>query len=521
MASLASISGLNSYPSVVVVPQNEFNELYNKIQNISKREDEKENNISFLNSITLEQLRLQSTEGKTKGASILWCLANYAMYHHENLIPILSIVWKKFAEQLSIDDLRCSAESGDFEGTSVLWNIAFTFNPAGNPGIFLEVWEKFIDEISIDDLRVKCKAGQFINISMFQMICFCTQCASQMFTILSQMLNKGITLDDLRPEKTAMSSALWCFTTKELFTLIYKKFGNALLDHLQAAVDDASILFMRMQGATTGGGLQDREFVEEILAQMPNAYDANECVCTSEKAEWTKKNIYTKLAEAAEWGAKIAALIAARNAFFDELARIQAQEKQIQEKQTQAEQDQREPVQEMPEEQDQIDFSKLQHLAQTAAQAGYHNAYYDLGMLLKKHAPLQSKACKALAKIPKESCYYDQTLIELQQMYFALATEEAGSRKQHYLNKATEVALKLPQVLCISTIQEIAFLYIKGLTKSHAVDRNILPKYIVEVLDKNRTPEWCFEVFDDLIQTMHLKEEHAAFQKRTRHLPAA
>ncbi len=108
--------------------------------------------------------------------------------------------------------------------------------------------------------------------------------------------------------------------------------------------------------------------------------------------------------------------------------------------------------------------------------------------------------------------------IELQQMYFALAIE-TGSRKKIYLKKATKVALKLPPTLRVSAIQEIAFLYMNGTMKTHGVDRNILPKHILEVLDEKRTPDWCFEVFDDLIETLGLKAELATIKKRTRHLP--
>lgn len=232
-----------------------------------------------------------------------------------------------------------------------------------------------------------------------------------------------------------------------------------------------------------------RGIIEDILAYVPY-------VCSNDELLFKPNNDKPSIAELLQkgpyWSHQMTKLIAARNAFFVELAKLE--------------------VNPHP-----TDFKQIKRLAREALDAGYLNAFYELGKMFNKNL-LEIEACKAYAKVPRNSRDYDQAIQIVQVKYFSLAISPNASERTKYFKKSLKFALKLPDALRLELIQKIAWCYItegkdKGLT-----DFNIVPEHYLLAMHRKTKVTWCFKVFDDIKKAKMLEEKCAAQEKRIQQL---
>ena len=152
------------------------------------------------------------------------------------------------------------------------------------------------------------------------------------------------------------------------------------------------------------------------------------------------------------------------------------------------------------------DIQRLFTQAKKATDAGYANAFYDLGQFFYELG-LTDKAFEAQKEVPNNSWHYSQTIIELCEHTFnlVLASLENPAVRIRHIQEALRFALLADDNNRPLLIQRIASIYIENKMNNSSV--KLVPNEWLEAMNNNTPVDWCINRFDEIKKLRILEEK--------------
>jgi hypothetical protein len=144
-------------------------------------------------------------------------------------------------------------------------------------------------------------------------------------------------------------------------------------------------------------------------------------------------------------------------------------------------------------------FDNITSLAQSAHHAGFHSAYYYLAyyFLGKGHIELSDQV---MEKVSLRSIHFEELLYEKVRTLCKGVLADQSNRVQ-FLTEALQFARQIPsQRLRYKVYLEIANTYL--LNHQNGAHQFSLPLDLLEAIDLNPPPQWCFSKFD-IVKTQY------------------
>lgn len=432
------------------------------------------------------------------GKSALWHIIDAAGFgQHEAFLA----VWERFSQQIPLEEILTVPKESHFKELTTLWLLSVAaFN--GKPEAFMAVWQRFGQQIPLVALLTAPQEGYGKGKSVLWFLSAAAKNKSEAFLAVWQRFGQQIPLEALlsEPEKGRVGNVLWNLSIAagsgkpEAFMAVWQCFSQLItLETLLAGGNDAdsALLYICMSSDDKRLNLlfnQKRWQIDELLKGCSALYILSTSVDLN--IEWwetllqqkkgilpeSKLDFFDEHLKVRLEKLKLMPLVNARNRFFNILNS------------------------ELPLSEDQI--KNLFEEANKATDAGYTNAFYDLGHFLAENVH-HELGIEALKQVPNSSCHYANIMIELSEMLFAsaLAHLDNQEKRLRYLVDSLHYGLQTDDDNRIMLIQRIASIYIEG--KKTVGDSQIVPQEWLEAMNSGTSVEWCMNRFHEI---KHLRE---------------
>lgn len=484
----------------------------------------------FNDKIPLEVILEPCLAGEDKGKSILWLLAQAAA--NKRNFELFKLVWDKIKDQIPLSGLLEQAQNGDDAGISVLgllWSINRDFTFAN------EVLTKFRDEIPLDALLVRRRGAyspppvlvqmsrpETVSHFNFFLTRFNDQMTLEILCTRYRDGDKAITLLDCLARFASEGRT-------DGFTQVWEKFGDQIT-HLTLI----NAPFQQSIFSLTAMGIDKRTpeaFIRiwKRFSQELSLKDLLEQVTVGDKVKilcplWYLANGVLQL-EDIELGIILQEILTKKAGFIPEyildntidgqaglslreiLERLEPNNNLV--NLVSARNNFLKALDELP-----VTDNRLFDLAKLAFDAGYINAYRDLGAHFEAKKEYK-RVYQAHVLIPPSNPDYPKIYPACMEHFFAEAMENDSPI---LINKALEyplaLALKANVAIRGDFIQRIASFYIRG-TKSLGKE-NLVPDHLLQIMHDDTPVEWCFRCFDDIKRRLQHEAENKELKEKVK-----
>ncbi len=430
----------------------------------------------FKGEIKLVDLLIPAQGGQFGSTTGLWLLANNG--------EVFLKVWEKFKDEIRLADLLTPVQEGKYKGMSALWLLAYAASH-GKPEAFLNVWEKVKAQVTLTPLLAQAQESPNKGLSiLWDLACYAASGHPEIFLNVWERFQDELTLADLRTSPieglNKDLSALWLLACAashdrlEVFQKVWEKF--------QGEMTLADLLTTSSEGPTKGHSALSMlcrkypELAKKILQQAPGIISDVSMVGDALGNSLTANNLMP--------------LVQARNTFFRNLAQIQPQS---------------------------LSQNRLMLLeeARKAYDAGYLNAFYDVGELLFLNQHYMA-AYHAYKEVPPTSCHFEKINLKLAEHHFSqVVSSPIENTRQFHLRESLRHALQTNDSVRIELIQRIAFRY-TGCDEIGV--RNIVPNGLIDAMNSETSLDWCFERLDEIKAKITLEKENKALKEEMKGL---
>lgn len=447
----------------------------------------------FKTDFTLDDFRSTAAHGPNKGVSVLWSLL-------VNSSEIFPAVWEQLKADFTLDDFRSMPLEGPNKGSTVLWTLLVRHHQ-----VFAAIWEQFKAEFTVNDFRGMALEGAYKGMSVLWLL---LAKHPKIFATVWEQFKAEFRFDDFRVIALEGiykgKSVLWVLLAKhpKIFATVWEQFKvDFRLDDFRAMALEgpfkgASLLWILTNALSRNIAFQN--MIYEMLSQLPGIFSTEDLSAPVHG----KPSIAELIQVNTSLDPKVPLLIHARNEFFhcvrlaqDSLScDVVLTSDRLQE---------------------------LNNLAQIAHDAGYLNAFYDLGNFLIDDYPFEG--CQAYRKVPSASWYLkkmNEHIAEMAENFYFLATcpDCEPNERINFLEQSLSCVLLTSRQTRDPVINRIAYSYLRtyGFNIDISHMHGLVSEFMLDFIDKDPTVERCIKVFEEVKREMQREDELRVFKGQAR-----